>query len=167
MRDPADDDPELLARLEENRRTAAKKERDLMERFTNIDCDVPGLNLHVDINDSHDQIVDKSDEQDSDSEKEEKIPIFTNKEVKIEKDIETDKLDSSDIETKKLDSSNSDNNEVTADVKVKIEPVDLSVLYDSVENSVTSVIFDVEDPFLVIEISSDSDDDCNETAEKL
>lgn len=111
--------------------------------------------------------MDKSDEQDSDSEKEEKIPIFTNKEVKIEKDIETDKLDSSDIETKKLDSSNSDNNEVTADVKVKIEPVDLSVLYDSVENSVTSVIFDVEDPFLVIEISSDSDDDCNETAEKL
>ncbi|NP_001189467.1 daxx [Bombyx mori] len=159
LRDPADDDPELLARLEENRRTAAKKERDLMERFTNIDCDVPGLNLHVDINDSHDQIVDKSDEQDSDSEKEEKIPIFTNKEVKIEKDIETDKLDSSDIETKKLDSSNSDNNEVTADVKVKIEPVDLSVLYECVENSVTSVIFDVEDPFLVIEISSDSDDD--------
>ncbi|CAB3253047.1 unnamed protein product [Arctia plantaginis] len=47
----------------------------------------------------------------------------------------------------------------TEDVTIKQEPIDINSLLHSLGDNYISTIFDIEDPFLVVEISSDSSDD--------
>lgn len=61
--------------------------------------------------------------------------------------IEKNTIEQSDVSIKK------------EDVTVKQEPIDINSLLSSLGDNYISTIFDIEDPFLVVEISSDSSDD--------
>ncbi|CAH2043289.1 unnamed protein product, partial [Iphiclides podalirius] len=133
--DPAENDPELEAKLQANRRNAIKKEAEILDRFTMIqNCHRKRCKINENANGSFQQDCD----------------IIDN--VNTGSAIELTELKSDEI----VENSAEDINYNIKIVSVKSEAVDVVQELERFEGNYTTTVKDIEDPFLVIEISSDS-----------
>ncbi|KAJ8712142.1 hypothetical protein PYW07_004984 [Mythimna separata] len=200
--DPAEKDPVLLAKLEENKLIAKIKEEEILNRYVSMECNASFNSL----GNPHERVEPPataefdSDKDSSDSESEENIAtpntekrtnaqmnttvsetvvssnnammnsssdrnsitttIIRNKESEINSepnnvtDVQNNVSSTTDGIEQNCDSSSISTEIKTEDI-VKKEPLDIQSMLDQLEDGFVCEVFDIEDPFLVIEISSD------------
>ncbi|XP_050347543.1 uncharacterized protein LOC126771605 isoform X2 [Nymphalis io] len=156
--DPADRDPELLARLDANKRAAVKKEKEILERYTKMQNMPPQRDISVWNQVKDDDECSHNSESDfdisSDESEDEDLPNNSLKQIaSTSKEIHQEDINLNNDITDRI-------HEVEANdlstIKVKKEP-ELSlnkILEELGENHTTHV--EIEDPFVTIEISDGS-----------
>ncbi|XP_046969572.1 uncharacterized protein LOC124536946 isoform X2 [Vanessa cardui] len=158
--DPADNDPELLARLEANKLAAVKKEKEILERYTKMQNMPPQrdkvVSNQVDDDEcshnSDSDFVSSSDESENKDSPNNRLiqTASTSNETPQENDNVKNVITEGNTEAETNDLSM---------VKVKKEPeLSLNEILEELGENHTTVV-EIEDPFVIIEISDSSSDE--------
>ncbi|CAG5033506.1 unnamed protein product [Parnassius apollo] len=158
--DPAEENPELEARLQENRRIAMKNESHILETFSMMQY-LPAVQSNEYVEEPN-EILDRNNSSDTDTTFDsENESIDLNDNTTVESNLKAPEEDNSkttidgyfETPTNSTESNNLNNNEVI----IKKEPTEnVAQLLEGLGDNYTATIQDIEDPFLIIEISSDS-----------
>ncbi|CAH2092688.1 unnamed protein product [Euphydryas editha] len=149
-RDPADDDPALLARLEDNRRRALRQEAEILERYAMLQNAPPQKKSTIpnQATGAHES----STESETDSSSDEEC-TKDEQNINLPSQIATCSKNNTDI------NMNEDNSEVTV-VKIKKEHQScIGQILEELGDNYTTSIIDIEDTFVDIEILDSSNED--------
>ncbi|VVC97893.1 unnamed protein product [Leptidea sinapis] len=141
--DPADRDADLSAKLEANRKLGIKNESELLERYAKMENQVhsskmvePGTLYDIEMKE-HSSSSDEFFDNHNNTEKNK-----ANNQLDLDRASEV--IAESELKIKN---------------EIKLEQSDIIEKLEALGDDFTTSVFDIEDPFLVVEISSDTDDD--------
>ncbi|CAH4030126.1 unnamed protein product [Pieris brassicae] len=146
--DPALHDPDLMAKLDANKQWAIKSEMDIIEKYAQMETEALKKRK------KHTEIVNKDDatsDSDADSVVLCEEDMLRNEEFfrKLREEVKIEQTDN-------VDDTHNDEQVNVKECVVKMEP--LSKQLEDLGDNFT-VTIEIDNPFLVVEVSSDSDDD--------
>nr|XP_026495842.1 uncharacterized protein LOC113400481 isoform X1 [Vanessa tameamea] len=161
--DPADNDPELLARLEANKRAAVKKEKEILERYTKMQNMPPQRDKVVSNQVDVDECSHNSDSDfDCSSNESENEDLPNNRLIQIASTSNETPQEDNNVKNVITDGdSEAETNDLSM-VKVKKEPElnerSLNEILEELGENHTTVV-EIEYPFVIIEISDSSSEE--------